>query len=358
MVELKSIPHQENDMMLRPASCKLNYTHLILLAAFLPFAGGTAIATDYRVPNFHGETIEASWKVLKEDFKFPELPEGKSWSDGYKLFPVDKNLRFYQVLRNREGQQRVLMATIIKMVSVLEYCDECNLWYAAPVWMRTSDSRKKAVQDATGVLKEIGPQVLPTIWEAMKDDLSYDASKHHDAIAIYNETQVRVASTWEDLRQEVRKKSPEYAKKEDELFDLGANFQRQTDESSSEAKKTEAQYMLARRDIDELLKKVIEGNAELQKLDSVQKAAKDDLWKIVAKVPGDYLTAHQGNLHVAVNFRDRLRDVLISFGESSRNFLKAQAHDSNPIAQKECKDLLNRLEQKANAGKDRGEQKK
>lgn len=328
-----------------------------MAAALLLLPANLALATNYRLPNFHKDTIEESWKTLKEDFKFPPLPEGKTWSDGYKILPIDKNLRYYQILRKNDKPQKILMATVVKMVSVLEYSDPCNLSYTAPVWMRTEEARKKSFRDAQAVLKEVGPQCLPYIWEALKDDLAYDANPNREAIETYNAAQQGVVVAWENLRQELRSKSPDFKRQEDELFRLGIEFELLTDQGDAEASRVEAKYMILFGEMTTLQRKITNEDSALKKLSDAHESAKENVTKLLGKVPGNYITDHQGNLHVSGEFRTHLREVLSQFGESSKNFLKVQTRDRDPILRKEAETLLDQVdklqkaEQEKKAGK-------
>ncbi|MCK6474929.1 MAG: hypothetical protein L6R28_24685 [Planctomycetes bacterium] len=316
------------------------------LALLLVIAAARAIVADgYHLPNFYEPTIEEGWKKLKEDFKFPELPEGKSWSDGYALSPFDKNIRPYKTLRKNDNAVLILKSAISKMISALKYTDPYNFAYDSPPWMLTEDSRTMAVKDAQAVLREIGFHCLPYLWDGMKDELAFDSHPRMAGINEYRQAQLEENNALEALRNAMRAKSPEFKAHEEEIKKLVVEFWKLDSIMSSEAGKLNAEYGIKMRKMDVLIREHSAKDPEIKKLNDAYEKAQDDSKKALGKVPGDYFTVHQGGFRIADEFRSRLRDAIVAYGEKSKQFLEIQVNDRNPIVRKEAQSLLDRVKQ-------------
>lgn len=323
------------------------------LALLAVFTGARVMVADgYHLPNFYEPTIEEGWKKLKEDFKFPELPEGKTWSDGYALSPFDKNIRPYKTLRKNDNAVLILKSAISKMISALKYTDPYNFAYDSPPWMLTEDSRAQAVKDAQAVLKEIGFHCLPYLWEGMKDELAFDGHPRMAGINEYRQAQLEENNALEALRKAMRAKSAEFKAHEEEIEKLVVEFWKQDSIMSSEAGKLNAQYGIKMRQMDVLIRELSAKDADVKKANDAYEKAKDDSKKALGKVPGDYFTVHQGGFRIADEFRSRLRDAIVAYGEKSKAFLELQVRDHNPVVRKEAESLLDRVKQILKAEQD------
>ena len=152
-------------------------TVFLILPVLLLLWGGGAHADGFHLIDFYSPTVKEGWKRLKKHLGFPPLHADKTWSDLGRWETSGEKVGPNKGLTKGLTQGIILHGVTVKMIEVLKYCDDYVPSYAndSPAWMQTEELRKASIGDAKEVIKELGPNVLPRVWEALEEFLRFES---------------------------------------------------------------------------------------------------------------------------------------------------------------------------------------
>lgn len=324
--------------------------YLLIVAGWLAASSLAPLADGFHLPNFYEYTVESSWTKLKDDFKFPPLPEGKKWSDAYPLFPIDSRVRPYQTLRPGMAHDLVLKSVVKKMIVIFKYTDPYNYAYDSPPWMKTETGREQAVKEALAVLDEIGPQAAAYLWEALEEVLRFENDPRRPGIQEFRSAQHAAAFATEALRDAMRRKEPRWIAIELEIEKEVTAFWKSGNYLGSQAGKSNGKYASLLEEMDKLVRSTAQKDPEIRKLKEAEEDATRKAVQFKAKAPGDYINitndGGEGGLRIADDYVTRLKDALLRYGPALDGFLKNHLHHRHPLLRQAAEELLAKIEAK------------
>ncbi|MBI3829452.1 MAG: hypothetical protein HY291_08045 [Planctomycetes bacterium] len=315
---------------------------VLLLAA----ASSILRADGFHLTNFRYFSVSESWIKIKTELQFPELPAGKTWSDVCTLGEFQKDDQKRGLVASSE-QMLALRVVVTDMVEVLKYCGTTYMSNCAPdspPWMFTAKTREKAMQDTMQILAEIGWQATPYLLEALELDDRFQRGPNGDALRKFCAAWVEETIADDALRSAVAAKSAEYKQAEAQFqascIDLMKTSWKEVERH--EALIREVHQQKAR--LETLQAQAILRDPALGKVADSLQALREKTGAARGKAPAEFFQFYRKELFVAEDYADRLRGVIISYGERARPYLQQQTLNTNPVMHEEAVNLLARID--------------